>query len=73
MGAQLYTAREIIEEEEWKVNQDDSKGESPARKEDSYYGSQYTSEGEEVEIDDFECQEWSDQERLVEQMHMIRI
>jgi hypothetical protein len=57
--AQLYAAREIIEEEE-------------SEEENQYYGSQYTSEGEEVEIDDLECQEWSDQERLVEQMRMIR-
>jgi hypothetical protein len=69
--AQLYAAREIIEEEEWD-NQNDSEEEPPVENEDPYYGSQYTSEGEEVEIDDFECQEWSDQERLVEQMCMIR-
>ena len=70
---QLYAAREIIEEEEWEDDWNESEEEPPIRKEDSYYGPQYTSEGEEVKIDDFECQEWSDQERLVEQMRMIRI
>jgi hypothetical protein len=69
--AQLYAAREIIEEEEWD-NQNDSEEEPPVENEDPYYGSQYTSEGEEVKIDNFECQEWSDQERLVDQMRMIR-
>ena len=71
--AQLYAAREIIEEEDWETNQNDGKEEKLDGKEDSYYRSQYTSEGEEVKIDDFECQEWSDQERWVEQMRMIRI
>jgi hypothetical protein len=69
--AQLYAAREIIEEEEWD-NQNNSEEEPPVENEDPYYGSQYMLEGEEVKIDDFECQEWSDQECLVDQMHMIR-
>jgi hypothetical protein len=51
----------------------EDKGDSDSEDEDPYYGSQYTSEGEEVEIDDLECQEWSEQEQLVEQMRSIRV
>jgi hypothetical protein len=80
-AAQLYAAREIIEEEEPNDDQNDrvenhpvkDKGDSDSEDEEPYYGSQYTSEGEEVEIDDLKCQEWSEQEQLVEQMHLIRV
>jgi hypothetical protein len=80
-AAQLYAAREIIKEEEPNDDQNErvenhpveDKGDSDSKDEDPYYRSQYTSEGEEVEIDDLKCQEWSKQEQLVEQMRLIRV
>jgi hypothetical protein len=76
---QLHAARDIIQEDDekdnWKVIQpvkEDRDGNSEEEEEDLYYGSQYTSEGEEVEINDLEHQEWSDQECAGERMHMMR-
>jgi hypothetical protein len=77
--AQLHAARDIIkeddEEDDREVTQsvEEDRGENSEEKEgDLYYRSQYTSEGEEVEIDNLEHQEWSDQECGGERMHMMR-
>jgi hypothetical protein len=77
--AQLYAARDIIQEDDEEDDQEviqpveeDGDGNSEEEEEDLYYGSQYTSEGEEVEINDLEHQEWSDQECAGERMHMMR-
>jgi hypothetical protein len=76
---QLHTARDIIKDDDEEDNQEvtqpvkEDRGEnSEEEEEDPYYGSQYTSEGEEVEINDLEHQEWSDQECAGERMHMMR-
>jgi hypothetical protein len=79
VAAQLHVARDIIEEEDeeddWEVTQpveEDRGGNSEEVEEDLYYRSQYTSEGEEVKINDLEHQEWSNQECAGERMHMMR-
>jgi hypothetical protein len=77
-AAQMYAAREILEEDSAKgQNKSDDKlsndgEESEPSKEDPYYGSQYTSEGEEVEVDDFEQQEWSKEDHSMERLHVMR-
>jgi hypothetical protein len=79
VAAQLHMARDIIQEDDEEGDQEviqpveeDGDGNSEEEEEDPYYGSQYTSEGEEVEINDLEHQEWSDQECAEERMHMMR-
>jgi hypothetical protein len=79
VAAQLHVARDIIQEDDEEDDQEviqpveeDRDGNSEEEEEDLYYGSQYTSEGEEVEINNLEHQEWSDQECAGERMHMIR-
>jgi hypothetical protein len=79
VAAQLHVARDIIQEDEEEDDQEviqpveeDRDGNSEEEKEDPYYRSQYTSEGEEVEINNLEHQEWSDQECAGERMHMMR-
>jgi hypothetical protein len=79
VAAQLHAARDIIQEDDEEDDQEviqpaeeDGDGNSEEEEEDPYYGSQYTSEGEEVEINDLEHQEWSDQECAEERMHMMR-
>jgi hypothetical protein len=69
VAAQLHAARDIIQEDDEEDDQEviqpveeDRDGNSEEEEEDPYYGSQYTSEGEEVKINDLEHQEWSDQE-----------
>jgi hypothetical protein len=76
---QLHAARDIIQEDDEEDDQEiiqpvekDGDGNSEEEEEDLYYESQYTSEGEEVEINDLEHQEWSDQECAGERMHMMR-
>jgi hypothetical protein len=76
---QLHAARDIIQEDDEEDDQEiiqpvekDGDGNSEEEEENLYYGSQYTSEGEEVEINDLEHQEWSDQECAGERMHMMR-
>ena len=78
-ATQMYTAREILEEdsadgqdqddEEVSVENNESQNEED---EDPYYGSQYTSEGEEVKVDDFEDLGWSDAGHSTVRMHMLR-
>jgi hypothetical protein len=79
VAAQLHVARDIIEEDDEEDNREviqpvkeDRDGNSEEEEEDPYYRSQYTSEGEEVKINDLEHQEWSDQECAGERMHMMR-
>jgi hypothetical protein len=79
VAAQLHAARDIIQEDDEEDDQEviqpveeDGDGNSEEEEEDPYYGSQYTSEGEEVKINDLEHQEWSDQECAEERMHMMR-
>jgi hypothetical protein len=78
VAAQLHMARDIIQEDDEDDQEviqpveKDGDGNSKEEEEDLYYGSQYTSEGEEVEINDLEHQEWSDQECAGERMHMMR-
>jgi hypothetical protein len=80
VAAQLHAARDIIEEDDeeddWEVTQpvgEDGGENSEEEEEDPYYRSQYTSEGEEVKINNLEHQEWSNQECAGERMHMMRI
>jgi hypothetical protein len=79
VAAQLHAARDIIQEDDEEDDQEviqpveeDRDGNSKEEEEDLYYGSQYTSEGEEVKINDLEHQEWSDQECAGVRMHMMR-
>jgi hypothetical protein len=79
VAVQLHVARDIIQEDDEEHDQEviqpveeDGDGNSEEEEEDPYYGSQYTSEGEEVEINNLEHQEWSDQECAEERMHMMR-
>jgi hypothetical protein len=81
VAVQLHVARDIIQEDDDEEDnqeviqpvEEDRDGNSEEEEEDLYYGSQYTSEGEEVEINDLEHQEWSNQECAGERMHMMRI
>jgi hypothetical protein len=61
VAVQLHVARDIIQEDDEEDDQEviqpveeDGDGNSEEEEEDPYYGSQYTSEGEEVKKNDLE-------------------
>jgi hypothetical protein len=75
-AVQIYAARDIIEEDDHGKDHD-CQGEAPVKYdeeeegEELHEGSQYTSEGEEMEIDMLQSWEYSEEELLLVGLHMM--